>query len=73
VTIPENVYVIHSMILDDWRISGNKIAKTLAITRERVGYIIHEILDMRRLSASVFSNVSMLAGSVIKCFLHKPF
>jgi hypothetical protein len=28
-----------------------KIAETLAIYRERVGYIIHEILDMRKLSA----------------------
>jgi hypothetical protein len=51
VTIPENVDVIHSMILDDSRISTKNIGKTMAITQERVGYIIPEILDMRKLSA----------------------
>jgi hypothetical protein len=39
------------MILDDRRISAKKIAGTLAISRERVGYIIHVILDMRKVSA----------------------
>jgi hypothetical protein len=39
------------MILDDRRISDKKIAETLAISPERVGYNIHEILDMRKLSA----------------------
>jgi hypothetical protein len=42
---------IHSTILDDRRISAKKITETLAISWERVGYIIHEILDMRKLSA----------------------
>jgi hypothetical protein len=39
------------MILADRRISAKKIAVTLAISRERVGYIIHTILDMKKLSA----------------------
>jgi hypothetical protein len=39
------------MIPDVPRISVEKTADTLAISRERVGYIIHEILDMRTLSA----------------------
>jgi predicted HTH transcriptional regulator len=51
VTIPENLDVIHSMILDNQSISAKKIAETLPISRERVGRIIHEILDMRKLSA----------------------
>jgi transposase len=51
VTIPENVDSRHSMILGYGRISAKKIADTLVISRERVGYIIHEILDMRKLSA----------------------
>jgi transposase len=51
VTIPENMDAIHSMLLDDRRISTKKTSETLAISRERVGYIIHEILDMRKLSA----------------------
>jgi hypothetical protein len=42
VTVPENMDAIHSMILDDRRISVKKLAETLAISRERVGYIIHE-------------------------------
>jgi hypothetical protein len=45
------VDAIHSMILDDWRISTKKKAETVAISQERVDYIIHEILDMRKLSA----------------------
>jgi hypothetical protein len=38
VTVPENVDSIHSMILDDRRISAIRTAGTLAISRERVGY-----------------------------------
>jgi hypothetical protein len=41
---------IYSMILDDRRISAKKTAETLAISQERV-YYIHEVLDMRKLSA----------------------
>jgi hypothetical protein len=51
VTIPVNVHAIHSMIIDDRKISIIKITETLTIPRERVGHIIHEILDMRNLSA----------------------
>jgi hypothetical protein len=46
VTIPENV---DAMILGDRRISTKKRAETLAIPKERVGSIIHEILVMRML------------------------
>jgi hypothetical protein len=48
--VPENVDAIHSMIPNDRTISAEKIGETLAIFRERVGYIIHEISDMRKLS-----------------------
>jgi hypothetical protein len=49
----KNVVAIHSTILDEQRISAKKIlvAETLTIARERVSYIVHEILDMRKLSA----------------------
>jgi hypothetical protein len=50
VPVSENMDVIHSVILDDWRISSKKISETLAICRER-SYIIKEILDMQELSA----------------------
>jgi hypothetical protein len=58
VTIPDKVDAIHSMILDDRRISIKNIAETLVISRDRVGYIIHEILDMRKLSAQLGSKMS---------------
>jgi hypothetical protein len=61
VTIQEYVDAIHSMILNDQRIS----AGTLAISCERVGYIIYEILDMRKFSAKwvPISSLLFLAGA----------
>jgi len=37
--------------LDDHRILAKSIAEQLGISRERAGSIIHEDLDMRKLSA----------------------
>jgi len=37
--------------LEDRRISAKSVAEQLGISRERVGSIIHEDLDMRKLSA----------------------
>ena len=51
VTTPDITDQIHELILDDRRISAKSIAKQLGISRERVGSIIHEDLDMRKLSA----------------------
>jgi len=51
VTTPEIIYQIHELILEDGRISAKSIAEQLGISRERVGSIIHEDLDMRKLSA----------------------
>jgi hypothetical protein len=51
VTIPENADAIHSMILDNRRTPAKKMAEILAISQESVCYIIHEISDMRKLSA----------------------
>jgi len=50
VTTPEIIDQIHELILEDCRISGKSIAEQLGISRERVGSIIHEDLDMRKLS-----------------------
>jgi histone-lysine N-methyltransferase SETMAR len=41
---------IHELILEDHQISAKSRAKQLGITREQVGSIIHEDLDMRKLS-----------------------
>ena len=43
---------IHELILQDRRISAKSIAEQLGISRERDGSIIHEDLDMRKLSAN---------------------
>ena len=51
VNTPEIIYQIHELILEDRRISAKSIAQQLGISRERVGSIIHEDLDMRKLSA----------------------
>jgi len=51
VTAPEIIDQIHEIILKDRRISAKSIAEQLGISRERVGSIIHEDLDMRKLFA----------------------
>ena len=48
---PEIIDQIHELILEDRRISAKSIAEQLGISRERVGFIIHEDLDRRKLSA----------------------
>jgi len=51
VTTPEIIDQINELILEDRRISSKSIAEKLGISRERVGSIIHEDLNMRKLSA----------------------
>jgi len=50
VTTSEIIDQIHELFLEDRRISAKSIAEQLDISRERVGSIIHEDLDMRKLS-----------------------
>ena len=50
-TTTEIIDQIHEIILEDHQISTKSIAEQLGISRERVGSIIHEDLDMRKLSA----------------------
>ena len=52
ITSPENVDKFYKVILEHRRISAKSIAEQLGISRERIGSIIHEDLDMRDLSAS---------------------
>ena len=54
VTTPDFIDQTHELILEDCRISGKSIAEKLAISRERVGLIIHEDLAMWKLSAKWF-------------------
>jgi histone-lysine N-methyltransferase SETMAR len=51
VATPEVIDQIHELILEDRRISAKSIAGQLGISRERVGSIIQENLDMRKRSA----------------------
>src|SRR5215469_6020384 len=53
VTTPEIIDQIHELILEERRISAKSIAEQLGISREWVGSIIHENLDMRKLSAKL--------------------
>jgi len=51
VVTPEIIDQIHELILEDGRILAKSIAEQLGISREWDGSIIHEDLDMRKLSA----------------------
>jgi len=46
----EIIHQIHELILENSRISAKSRAEQLGISRERVASIIHEDLDMRKLS-----------------------
>jgi len=49
-TTPEIIDQIHELILEDRLISAKSVAEQLGISHERVGSIIHEDLDMLKLS-----------------------
>ena len=51
VTTPEIIDQIDKLILKGHQILAKSIAEQLGISREQVGPIIHEDLDMRKLSA----------------------
>jgi transposase len=50
-TTPEIIEQVHDMILDDQQMKVREIAETIGISKERVGYILHEELDMKKLCA----------------------
>jgi len=50
-TTLEVIDQIHELILEDHRISAKSITEQLGISRERVGSIIQEDLDIRKFSA----------------------
>jgi transposase len=50
-TTPEIIEQVHDMILDDRRMKVREIAVTIGMSKERVGYILHEELDMKKLCA----------------------
>jgi histone-lysine N-methyltransferase SETMAR len=50
-TTLEIIEQVHDMVLDDWRMTVCKIAETIGISKECVGYILHKELDMKKLCA----------------------
>jgi hypothetical protein len=54
VTTPEIVIKIHKLIFGDGWGLATSIAEQLGLSRERVGSIIHEDLDMRKISAKSY-------------------
>jgi len=50
-TTPEIIEQVHDVILDDRRVKVREIVETIGISKERVGYIFHEELDMKKLCA----------------------
>ena len=54
VTTPKIIDQIHDVILEDRLISANWIAEQMGISRVWVGSILHEVLDMRKISAKLF-------------------
>jgi len=50
-TTPETIEQGHDMLLDDWRMKVLEIFETTGISKERVGYILHEQLNMKKLCA----------------------
>jgi hypothetical protein len=51
VTTPEIIDQIQELILEDYRNKAKSTAKQLGISRERVGFIIHKDMELRKLSA----------------------
>lgn len=47
----ENIKKVHKIIMNDRKLKLIEIAETLKISKERVGHIVHEYLDMRKLCA----------------------
>jgi hypothetical protein len=48
---PEIIEEVHNMVLDNQRMKVREIAETIGISKELVGYILHEELDMKKLCA----------------------
>jgi predicted XRE-type DNA-binding protein len=48
-TKPEIIEQVHDMVLDDRRMKLREIAETIGISKERIGYILHEEFDMKKL------------------------
>jgi hypothetical protein len=74
VAIPQNVGSIHSIIVDDRRVSAKKITKALPKSSERGGQHYPRDFTYEELSAKwVAKPLNAVEQRVIECLLHKPF
>jgi len=62
VTTPKSIDEIHELILEDRQISAKSIAEQLGISREQVGSIVHEDLDVHKLRIKNVNSVSRLSN-----------
>jgi hypothetical protein len=67
-TTPEIIEQVHDMVLDDQRMKVREIAETTGISKEHVGYILREELDMKKLLRKMGA---ALAHSRSKMHLHE--
>jgi len=51
-TTPEIIEQVHDVLLDERWMKVRKIAETMGISKERVGYILHKELDMKSFAQS---------------------
>jgi len=73
---PEIIDQIHELILENCRISAKSTDEQLGISRERVGPIINENLDMRKLSKKWVpkciqrrpENIAQLRAHIVKLY-----
>jgi len=50
-TNAEIVKQVHRIVLSDRKVKLRELAEAVGISKERVGYILHDVLDMKKLSA----------------------
>jgi hypothetical protein len=50
-TTTEIIEQVHNMVLDDRQMKVREIVVTIGMSKEHVGYILHEELDMKKLCA----------------------
>lgn len=50
-TDEENVQKVHKMVTENRRVNLDEIAEALSISKERVHHILHDVLDMNKISA----------------------
>ena len=69
----ENIKKVHKIIFDNRKVKLIEIAETLKISKERVGHIVDEYLDMRKLCSKLIfllhlSEMSLFLQNIVMIF-----